>query len=176
MTIELHKVTVKDINQLQSISTKTFFETFAKQNTEANMRHYLSEAYSVEKLHREVTEPDVEFYFAKSETQVIAYLKLNIGKSQNYFPHKNTLEIERIYVLASHQGKKIGQLLFDHALAIARRNKVDLIWLGVWEHNQNAIKFYQKNNFSPFDKHIFKLGDDEQTDILMKLDLKNSAS
>ncbi|MBT6866610.1 MAG: GNAT family N-acetyltransferase, partial [Candidatus Marinimicrobia bacterium] len=32
-----------------------------------------------------------------------------------------------------------------------------------------AIKFYEKNGFVPFDKHIFKLGNDKQTDIMMKL-------
>jgi len=42
------------------------------------------------------------------------------------------------------------------------------VWLGVWEENPRAIKFYKKNGFVEFDKHTFVLGEDEQTDILMK--------
>lgn len=40
------------------------------------------------------------------------------------------------------------------------------------EENLRAISFYKKNGFMEFDKHIFKLGDDEQTDIMMKLKLE----
>jgi ribosomal protein S18 acetylase RimI-like enzyme len=53
----------------------------------------------------------------------------------------------------------------------AKKTNADYIWLGVWEENTKAINFYTKNGFAGFDKHIFKLGDDEQTDIMMKLQL-----
>ncbi len=42
------------------------------------------------------------------------------------------------------------------------------IWLGVWEENPKAIRFYEKNGFVPFSRHIFKMGDEEQTDIMMR--------
>ena len=65
-------------------------------------------------------------------------------------------------------GKKVGQLLYEKAMAIAGELAVNYVWLGVWEKNARAIRFYSKNGFEPFDKHIFKLGDDVQTDIMMK--------
>ena len=34
--------------------------------------------------------------------------------------------------------------------------------------------FFFKNGFVEFDKHIFKLGNDEQTDIMMKLKINNN--
>lgn len=40
--------------------------------------------------------------------------------------------------------------------------------LGVWEHNHRALRFYEKNGFIAFGTHIFQLGNDQQTDILMK--------
>ena len=45
------------------------------------------------------------------------------------------------------------------------------IWLGGWEENVSAISFYKKNGFAEFDKYIFRLGDDDQTDIMMRLHL-----
>lgn len=85
------------------------------------------------------------------------------------------MEIERTYVLRSHHGKKVGQLLYNQALDVALNNKAEYLWLGVWEQNPRAIRFYEKNGFVAFDKHIFKLGADEQTDIMMKKLLTDSA-
>jgi GNAT superfamily N-acetyltransferase len=81
------------------------------------------------------------------------------------------MEVERIYVLGEFQSKKVGQLLFEKALAIGKNKKVDFVWLGVWEENHRAIRFYTKNGFIAFDSHIFLMGNDKQTDILMKLQL-----
>ncbi len=63
----------------------------------------------------------------------------------------------------------MGQVLYNQAIDIAKKKKATYVWLGVWEENPRAISFYKKNGFVEFDKHIFKLGDDEQTDIMMKL-------
>lgn len=75
-------------------------------------------------------------------------------------------------MLNQFHGKKIGQILYDKAFEIAKQLNADYVWLGVWEQNPKAIRFYEKNGFVPFDKHVFKLGSDEQTDIMMKLQLK----
>jgi len=60
-------------------------------------------------------------------------------------------------------------------MQVAHQNEVDYVWLGVWEENPRAIRFYQKNGFVEFDKHIFKLGDDKQIDIMMKKVVKFDA-
>ncbi|MBP7822091.1 MAG: GNAT family N-acetyltransferase, partial [Saprospiraceae bacterium] len=104
---------------------------------------------------------------------VIGYLKLNFGSSQTELQDEKALEIERIYVSKEYHGKSVGQLLYDMAIQIAKQKNADYVWLGVWEENPRAINFYKKNGFVAFDKHIFKLGDDEQTDIMMKLKLNN---
>lgn len=171
--ILLRKVTLKDIDQLQKIGRQTFFETFAESNTEENMEEYLNNGFSAEKLHSELSNTNSEFYFALEEDTVIGYLKLNFGESQTELKDNKALEIERIYVLKEFHGKKIGQLLYDKAIQVATERKSDYVWLGVWEENPRAIAFYKKNGFVEFDKHIFRLGDDEQTDTMMKLQLKS---
>jgi ribosomal protein S18 acetylase RimI-like enzyme len=127
----------------------------------------------LEKLTNELNNPNSSFYFAVVNDKIIGYLKINFGDSQTELKQENALEIERIYVLKEFHGKKIGQLLFEKAMELAIQKKADYVWLGVWEENPRAISFYKKNGFVEFDKHIFKLGDDEQTDIMMKLQLKN---
>lgn len=165
---EIKKATLNDVKQLQEISRQTFLETFSSANTEANMAKYIYERFSVERLTAELNNPNSEFYLAMLGNSVIGYLKINTGQSQTELQDAKAVEIERIYVLQAHQGKKMGQLLYEKAMQVAESAKADYVWLGIWEENARAIGFYKKNGFVAFDKHVFTLGTDEQTDIMMK--------
>ena len=165
----IRAITLNDLKALQSISKQTFTETFASSNSKENMEKYLDEALSLEKLTEELNNPNSLFYFIEDNNTPIGYLKLNMGASQTELNDNSALEIERIYVTQAYQGKKVGQQLYEKAIQVAKEKGVEYIWLGVWEENHKAIQFYTKNGFTAFDKHIFTLGDEEQTDIMMKL-------
>ena len=165
----IQQVTINDILKLQEIGVTTFSETFSASNSEENMTEYLKKGFSIEKLTEELKNHHSLFFFAVNADSVIGYLKLNLGASQTEIKDSNALEIERIYVLHEFHGKKVGQLLYEKAIAIAHQMQASYVWLGVWEENVRALNFYKKNGFIEFDKHIFKLGEDEQTDIMMKL-------
>lgn len=171
-TIKIKKIAINDLHQLQKIGKQTFYETFSEGNSEENMNQYLEEGFSVEKLTTELNDPNAEFYFATLNEEAIGYLKLNFGASQTELKDDKAIEIERIYVSKEYHGKSVGQLLYDKAIEVAKQKNANFVWLGVWEENPRAISFYKKNGFVEFDKHIFKLGNDEQTDIMMKLRLK----
>jgi ribosomal protein S18 acetylase RimI-like enzyme len=171
LNIKIDQINNSNIAALQQIGRQTFAETFAESNTAENMAKYLEEAYSHEKLSTELNNPKSFFYFALLDEKVIGYLKLNMGASQTELKDNDALEIERIYVLKEFHGKKVGQLLFDKAITIAKEKHVAYVWLGVWEENKRALQFYTKNGFVEFDQHIFVLGDEAQTDIMMKLEL-----
>jgi ribosomal protein S18 acetylase RimI-like enzyme len=173
----IDKITIVQINDshieaLQQIGRQTFSETFAESNSAENMAKYLEEAYSYEKLSVELNNPDSFFYFAMMGQDVIGYLKLNMGASQTEVKDNDALEIERIYVLKEFQGKKVGQMLFEKAIQIAKEQNAEFVWLGVWEENKKAIQFYTKNGFVRFDQHVFVLGDEAQIDIMIKLQLR----
>jgi len=169
--MKIRKVTIQDVEQLAKIGKRTFSETFAAENSPEDMAEYLDQGFATQKLKAELTDPNAEFYFAEQEGRVIGYLKVNSGASQTEIKDQNALEIERIYALKEFHGKKVGQALYEKALELAVEKSVPYIWLGVWEYNPRAIRFYEKNGFVAFDKHVFKLGKDEQTDIMMKLEL-----
>ena len=173
--IEIKRATQLDVSELQKIGMQTFLEAFSTDNSVENMTRYMNSSFSFAKLNEELADPNSEFYFAMADNRVIGYLKVNSGSSQTEMRDDQALEIERIYALKEFHGKKVGQMLYDKALQIAREHQVHYIWLGVWEKNFRAIAFYKKNGFVEFDKHIFKLGDDLQTDIMMKLSLQNEA-
>jgi GNAT superfamily N-acetyltransferase len=170
--INITKVTPQRLKALHYISHKTFVDAFAHLNNPADLEIFLSDHLTEESLGEEMRNPESEFYFAEIESEPIAYFKLNTGNAQTELREAEGLEIERIYVLQGHQGKKIGELLINEIINIAKQRNKTYIWLGAWEINLRGISFYQKNGFVIFDKHQFKVGNDVQTDIMMKLELK----
>jgi ribosomal protein S18 acetylase RimI-like enzyme len=168
-SFEIKKVGIEEVELLQKISRQTFIETFSEHNTENDMQKYLSENLSIAQLKEELNTSDSSFYFINNTTSIFGYLKLNLAPLNNNV--EATLEIERIYILKEFQGKKYGNYLLQKAIEVGRDKKCSFVFLGVWEKNEKAISFYLKHNFKKYGSHIFKLGDDEQTDILMKLNL-----
>ena len=138
------------------------------------MQIYLEERFSSARLTPELENKDSEFYFACSGNEVIGYLKVNSGKAQTELQDDRALEIERIYVVKEFYGKHVGRLLLEKALTIAKEKNAGYIWLGVWELNFRALNFYRKKGFIEFDRHEFILGNERQTDIMMKLLINNN--
>lgn len=155
--------------QLQKVAKNTFIQAFAKDNTEENLNSYLASAFNVESLIIEISDPNSNYYFIEIEEEIAGYFKINIGESQTEIKADNGLELERIYILEEYQGKKIGEKVLEEIKKIARLKIKQYIWLGVWEQNLKAIKFYRRMGFKKFDTHIYPIGNDPQIDWMMKL-------
>ncbi|MFN5376172.1 MAG: GNAT family N-acetyltransferase [Chitinophagaceae bacterium] len=170
--VDIKAIGIDDVVALQKIAQQTFSDMFTEYNSPENLKKYLDEKLSIEKLSQELSNPHSQFYFAQIGEEVVGYLKTNTGEAQTELKDLNAFEIERIYVLQAYHGKKVGQQLIDKALEEARKTTCTYVWLGVWEENHRAKHFYSKNGFVKFDTHIFRMGDDEQKDWMMKLDFK----
>nr|WP_315154777.1 GNAT family N-acetyltransferase [uncultured Flavobacterium sp.] len=173
--IDIKRANLEDLITIQNVGITAFTETFSEINTPENMEKYVQENFNTAQLTLEINNPNSPFYIAFSDNEPIGYLKLNMGNAQTETIKDETIEIQRIYVLKAFHGKKLGQLLLDQAVKVAKEHSVDYIWLGVWEENHRALQFYAKNGFVIFDKHIFILGNDQQTDLLMKLQIKTKS-
>ncbi len=170
--IVFKKCTGEDAAQLSKIGALTFEETFAAENTKEDMEKYLQEDFNLEKVSSELADKNSVFMLAQIKNgdslSTAGYMKVNFAPAQTEKGYDNSLEIQRIYVAKAHKGKGIGSRFMESALEIARESKVKYVWLGVWEKNFKAIKFYQDKGFVRFGEHTFVLGNDRQTDYLMK--------
>lgn len=166
--IEIIIASAEGYKLIQLIGKETFHETFAASNSEEDLEKYFFESFNDTKVQEELSNEESLFFIALEDQVPIGYLKINTGQAQTELQDPSALEIERIYVKATHHGKRIGQLLYNKALDIAQQENKNMIWLGVWEENERAIRFYEKNGFVEFDRHIFKMGNDKQTDIMMR--------
>jgi len=166
--IAIRKVYQSDIDTLLTLSRKTFYDAFEHLNNPDDFEAYTSKAFTREQLLSEINNPNSEFYFAMLDDEAVGYIKLNYRDAQAEFRDTDAVEVSRIYVLASQQGKKIGNHLLDFAINKAIEDKFNYIWLGVWEHNLAAQRFYGRNGFVKVGSHEFVVGKDVQTDFLMK--------
>ncbi len=162
------------LEALLQIGRTTFLETFGERNSAENMAQYLEQGFAPGKIKAELENEYCLFYGLEKGGQLIAYLKLNFGPAQTELKDPASLEIERIYVLQAFHGTGVGQLLYNKAIEVAQQHQLDYLWLGVWEENKRAIRFYEKNGFVTFSQHIFRVGAEEQTDLMMKKQLKES--
>lgn len=167
----LHHCSMADLDQLVLISRKTFSEAFAAQNDPVDFEHYLNTALTRETIANELDHSHASFYFVKKSKVTVGYFKINDAKAQTDINDKTSFELERIYVVSEHQGYGIGEWMIEQIIHLAREAKKEYIWLGVWEENTAAIRFYEKKGFIKFGKHPYYIGKDKQMDWLMKLDL-----
>ncbi len=168
--LKIRLAQIGDLPVLQKIGKQTFIDAFGSLNTASDMELYLEKTFNLKQLETEIQNPESEYYFIEDPDRILGYLKVNVGAAQTE-TISNALEIERIYVIVGYQSLGIGKILFNKAIDLAKERNLDVIWLGVWEKNLDAIRLYKKLGFIQFSSHPFLLGQDEQTDLLMKLKL-----
>lgn len=164
----LRKAQLSDVKALQEVAKQTFAETFGHDNTPEQLEAYFEEAYAFPVLERELQSEESLIYMAFEEDKAVAYLKVNWGKEQTEQKLERAFEIQRIYVLKSHQGTGLGKQLFEKSLELAQASGLDWVWLGVWEHNVKAQNFYYKYGFEKFAEHLFPIGDKMDVDWLLR--------
>ena len=162
---------ISDVTILSELGAKTFYNTFAKDNTQENIDAYIKGSFSSEIQLIELSEPDVIFLIAESESIAIGYAQLIMNSKDEAIKGTRPLEIRRIYASQEYLGKGVGKELMKATIREARQRGCDCVWLGVWEKNQRAIDFYEKWGFRKVGTHLFSVGDDPQSDFVMELEL-----
>ena len=165
-------VTENDVKELQAISRETFKANFDEYTAPADMARFLKEDYATEKLLAQINNSNSRFFFLMVKDEVAGYLKLNVNSAQTENVKPNALEVERIYLRQKFQHQGLGLVLIKLAEEIARKENYDYMWLGVYEHNLIAQKFYKKDGFTRVGQHVFQVGEDPQIDYILakKLD------
>ncbi|WP_205511173.1 GNAT family N-acetyltransferase [Longitalea arenae] len=167
--IQIREATIADASLIADLSRKTFYDSFAADNTRENMDKFMNETFTRERLIEEVGAAGNIFLLAEQNGEVVGYARLR--ETANPLAAGEAIEIARIYAVQNSIGKGVGSALMHRCIDVAKQKQVPVIWLGVWEHNQKAIAFYTKWGFERFSEHVFMVGDDAQTDWLMKKSL-----
>ena len=169
----IRQATAEDAKLLTDLSYTTFWDAFAHhpKNAPDDLAHYMRQAFNVEQISRELAEPKSVFLIAEADGRAAGYAKLIIDNIEPGITASRPIELARLYSHQDYIGKGVGQELMEACFEYARTQDHDVMWLGVWEFNPRAQRFYEKNGFRFVGKHIFQLGEDAQTDLLMQREI-----
>lgn len=171
-TATLRLCRTEDLQALASLSRETFAHAFAALNNPLDFQRHLEEAFNPERLRAELGDPGTRFYFLYQGAHRAGYMKVNTGQAQTELREPEGMEVERLYVQADFQGRGLGSWMLQQARHLALKEGKRYLWLGVWEKNLAAIRFYERHGFVIFDKHPYYIGSDRQMDWMMRLDLE----
>jgi ribosomal protein S18 acetylase RimI-like enzyme len=159
---------------LAELAYKTFWDAFAHhpKNAPDDLSYYMRQAFSEEQIRAELDDDRNIFLIAEYENEAAGYAKLIADAAETGIEAERPIELSRLYSHQRFLGKGVGQSLLDECFAIAKANGHDVMWLGVWEFNPRAQRFYEKNGFRTVGEHVFQLGTDPQTDLLMQRPLR----
>lgn len=163
--VTVRYATAADAELIADMSRTSFYEAFAKDNTQEDMDVFMNEQFTKESLMKEVEMGEGIFMVASIDDEAVGYARLRL---KNNLAHEQAIEIARIYALDKAIGKGVGKALMQECINKANELQMKYIWLGVWEKNERAISFYKHWGFERFGEHQFLLGADLQTDWLMK--------
>lgn len=169
MTVRIRPATTADAEPLAALAERTFRDTFAADNSPADLDAYVRDALSLGRVRVELDDPAGAFFiaFADGSPSPVGYAKLRRGPVDPSVTAPAPIELERLYVDRATLGHGVGAALMRHCLDEAHRSGCATVWLGVWERNARAIAFYERWGFRTVGDHIFQLGSDAQRDLIM---------
>ena len=171
--ISIRQADAGDAKLLTDLAYTTFWDAFAHhpKNAPDDLNHYMRQAFSAEQIAAELVDEKSIFLIARIDDEDAGYAKLIVDSIESGVTAERPVELSRLYSHQKHLGQGVGQSLMDACFERARRDGHDVMWLGVWEFNPRAMRFYEKNGFRIVGKHVFQLGSDAQTDLLMQTEL-----
>ena len=168
--------TAADLDALREIARETYDQAFRHMNTADTMEKYLAEAFDRDRLAGELANASSRFSFLFADGELAGYTKTNEAPAQSDVNDTESLELERIYVRSRFQGRGFGKLLLHDAERQAESTGKRYLWLGVWERNLKAVSFYRTSGFREAGRHSFRMGDELQSDFIMRKDLARGPS
>lgn len=166
--IRIEEARFDQVPAMRQVAIASYTDTFADSNTPENLQAFFESTYNQPQLEREFYEAGSKLFLALDESDVVGFVRLRLSNEVASYLGNNTIELQRLYVLTSAQGKSIGKRLMEKALDYAIAQQVEWIWLGVWEKNYKAQQFYARYGFERFSEHTFWMGDDPQVDWLLR--------
>jgi diamine N-acetyltransferase len=166
MEVTIRRVKIDDAAILAMLSKKTFFDTFTGTCTPKDMDDFLEAYYNEEQVAKELSNENDFYFFADVDGVPAGYIRFMEDYSNFDMMKKwKALELKRIYVLQEFFGKGVADKLLDFVQGFCTIKHYEVLWLGVWENNVRARRFYEKNGFiNSGYTHNFPLGSTPQTD------------
>ena len=171
--LQIRNATESDVPTLCQLGRQTYRETFMEdfgiEYPPEDEAAFIEGAYSEPVFLNYLRSPYYQTLLAEVDGSAIGYALA--GK--NSLPHLDAKvgdgELKRLYIIRAAQGSGAGLALFVRSIQwLEQTFPAHPIWLGVWEKNERAQKFYFKNGFEKVGSYIFRVGSVEEIDWILR--------
>lgn len=163
--------TAADTTLLAVLGSVAFYEAYYRQDDSHNLAGYIAESFSLEQIASELADPSSVFFIAFHDEKAVGLAKLRSGNTHESVDSTNAVELQRLYIIEHVYGKGVGETMLNHCMEYAARENFDTVWLGVWEENLRARRFYEKHGFARVGTLTFPYGDEVGINHVMQLRL-----
>jgi diamine N-acetyltransferase len=175
--VSIRRASLDDRSTLAELARRTFLTAYGPENDVHDLARYVDEAFSEARIADQLADPDATFLLLEeaptggraspaATLAPIGYAHLRRGGTPAV-EGVDPVELVRIYVEHHLTGAGHGGRLLQAAIDEAAGRGHDTLWLGVWEHNLAAQRFYARWGFTEVGAVSFVLGSDVQTDRIM---------
>ena len=171
--VEVSEAKPDQVDTLSSTGKRLFVQTYGNISGAEDLAAHVEDYFSLQAVSSELDNPDARYFLAIDGDDVAGFLKIRRGDVPDSVPASQATEVQQLYVDADHQRKGIGRKLMDQAVAVARSDGHDGVWLSVWEEAEWAIHFYQAYGFHTVGTTDFRLGQSVYKDFLMWFPLEH---
>lgn len=169
--IKIRQADIADARLISVLATVTFYEAYFENDEASDLANYVSDSFELEKIRAEIANPDCKFFIIYRNERAVGYAKLRRNSPIDCVTDENSIELQRIYILERVYDKGIGEILLTHCLKTAKEDNFSTLWLGVWEENKRAQRFYEKHGFVRVGSLTFPYGDTVGINFVLKIEL-----
>lgn len=166
MNIAIVHATPDDLKALSALARETFLATFTHYDDRSEVERHLEDICSEAYFSVMLARGDV-LLLARDGEALVGYAKAGQLDLPVENPDPSHGEIHRLYVAPSHHGAGVGRLLMDAMLAALAARDAATVYLGVWEHNLRAQRFYTRYGFTPVGGYVYPVGRYRDNEIIM---------
>lgn len=142
--LRIRQAKTPDIKIISALGITTCYEAYFELDPSRDLAEYCVEFFSLEQLTIEFEDANSTFLIAEFNGKAVGYAKLREGKKIECLKGVNAIEVQRIYLLEKVKGKNFGRALIEKCCEIGSEKGYKTLWLGVWDKNLLAQKFYEK--------------------------------
>lgn len=156
--------------ELAQVARRCFTETFGNLYRQEDLAAFLDGTFGATGLPSQLTDPAYTVRLATEDNAIIGFCKVGPVAFPGEWP-ADAIELHQLYILGPWQGEGVAAVLMDWALGTARDRGASEMILSVYVDNHRAKRFYQRYGFVEIGQYIFMVGDHEDDDRLMRLEL-----
>lgn len=167
--IRLVDAVVADAAVLAETAGRLFVQAYGKYSRPDDLEVHVERYFGHDKVLAELQDPDVSYTIAYADEAIAGFLKIRRGATPDSVPAAAAVEVQQLYVDTNRQRLGVGRRLMDRAVAAAREEGYEGLWLSVWQDADWATGFYEACGFRQVGTAEFWLGRSCYMDDLMWL-------